>query len=97
MAMTEEKAPPGADELDEKESGEVDGMTNYYEEKTDVRADIDTAISVYNFLDQIDPQATDVLKWGMKDQVIQAKKQCLQIICESLNNLQSPDEDEEEK
>jgi hypothetical protein len=81
------------DEPEEEEP--IEEVTDYYQEKDDVRADIDTAIAVYSMLSEMDTESTDVLRWNLKNKLKRAKKQCLLIICDSLDSLH--DEEEEEK
>jgi hypothetical protein len=78
--------------------GECEGVINDYEERADIRADIDTVIAAYSFLDEQDAQSSDILRWNMKRKVLKAKKQCLQILCDSIDLLQiQRDEDSEEE
>lgn len=84
-----------ADEKEIPESEEVDSY-EWYEIRADLRNDIDTAIYVYNFLDEIDMQGADVLRWNMKRRLTHTKKKCLEIICKSIYDLQEVEEDKEE-
>jgi hypothetical protein len=69
---------------------------DYFAEKDDIRADIDTAIAVYNLLGEMDMDSTDILTWRMRNKLRRAKKQCLEMICESVKSL-SPEEEEKEE
>jgi hypothetical protein len=64
-----------------------DGVNRWFEERSDTRSDIETAIYVFNFLDEIDMQGADVLTWGLKDELMRTKKQCLLIIASSIDVL----------
>jgi hypothetical protein len=80
--------------------GESEGEdpVNDLEVRHDIRCDIDAAIAVYTFLDEQDAQGSDILRWNMKRKVLKAKKQCLQILCDSIDLLQiKRDESEEEE
>jgi hypothetical protein len=83
---------------DEEQAEETEPVINDYDERADIRADIDSVIAAYNFLEEVDPQGSDVLRWGLKRKVLKAKKQCLQILCDSIDLLQiQRDEDSEEE
>jgi hypothetical protein len=82
--------------LGKEEAGD-ESVADYYQDKEDIRADIDTAIYVYEFLDGLDEQAPNVLRWGMKRNISRAKKNCLKIIIEAVANLQADDENSEEE
>lgn len=71
-------------------------VNSWYEEKADLRADIDTAIAVYHLLSEMDMESTDILQWRMRNKLRRAKKQCLEMICESVKNLSPEDEEKEE-
>jgi hypothetical protein len=78
------------------EEGDV---ADWFEIREDARADIDTAIYVYQFLDEIDIDSPRVLQWNMKRRLNKVKRQCLEIICKSIDDLQTEREegkDEEE-
>jgi hypothetical protein len=69
---------------------------DYFAEKDDIRADIDTAIAVYTLLSEMDLESTDILKWGMKNQLKRTRRQCLEVICDCVKSL-SPEEEEKEE
>jgi hypothetical protein len=91
--MKEDDLILGGEQATEEESPIVD----YYEERADARSDIDTAIYVYNFLDEVDLQGSDVLRWRLTRKLTRAKKHCLLLICKSIEDLMlEKDEDEDE-
>lgn len=61
--------------------------TTDLEERADIRSDIDTAMSVFNFLEELDADSPMVLQIGMKEEVIGAKKECLKIITKWISLL----------
>jgi hypothetical protein len=83
--------------LGENEEQESEILVNSYDERADIRADIDSAIAAYSFLDEQDSSGADILRWGMKRKVLRAKRQCLQLICDSINLLQVEEDKEEEE
>lgn len=77
-----------------KEEIKDDEWSMYQE---DIRLNIDTAQYVFNFLEEVDPDSPEVLRWNMKRQVLKAKKAALKIICEGIHLLEfTPDTDEED-
>lgn len=92
---TEETEETGEEESVEEEPG--DAVSIWFEERADARADVDTAIAVYGFLEELDLQSPDVLKWNLKRRLTQTKKNCLLIICKSIDELTiEKDETEDE-
>jgi hypothetical protein len=88
----------GDEVVSDTESDTVDDPVNDLEVRHDIRCDIDAAIAVYTFLEEQDASNPDILRWGLKRKVLRAKKQCLQILCDSINLLQiERDESEEEE
>jgi hypothetical protein len=67
-----------------------------YDVAGEARANIDTVIAVYNFIDEIDLSSPDLLRWNMKRKVLRAKRQCLHILCASIEVLQAEEEEGEE-
>jgi Na+-transporting methylmalonyl-CoA/oxaloacetate decarboxylase gamma subunit len=81
---------------DEPEEEIEEEQPDYFAEKDDIRADIDTAIAVYTLLSEMDLESTDILKWGMKNQLKRTRRQCLEVICDCVKSL-SPEEEEKEE
>jgi hypothetical protein len=80
-----------------EESQEEENIVDWYEERQDARNDIDTAIYVYNFLDAVDVEGADILRWRMTRKLLKTKKHCLLLICKSVEDLMlEKDEDEED-
>lgn len=69
----------------EDESNEPE--INWIDERTEARNDIDSAIYAYNFLDETDNQGADILKWGLKSKMKDAKKKCLLILFRAIDDL----------
>jgi hypothetical protein len=83
--------------LGEETEGEETPIVDWYEERQDARNDIDTAIYVYNFLDAVDLEGADILRWRMTRKLLRTKKHCLLLICKSVEDLMlEKDEDEED-
>lgn len=80
-------------EEDEEEDGDFGFVMELREE---TRADIDTVIAAYNFLDEIDTQSPEVLRWNLKRKLNTAKKQCLLILADSIKELSTEEESEKE-
>lgn len=54
----------------------------------EIRENIDTCIYVYQFLDEIDLENPDILRWKMTNKLRKTKKSCLQLIIDSMEMLQ---------
>ena len=81
----------------EETEGEETPIVDWYEERQDARSDIDTAIYTYSFLDEIDVQGADVLRWNLKRKLLRTKKHCLLLICKSIEDLMiEKDEDSDD-
>ncbi|MGI8598905.1 MAG: hypothetical protein ACR2KB_06585 [Chitinophagaceae bacterium] len=80
------------EKLVDKETEETQSSdSEWYDQRTDARNDIDTAVHAYNFLEQVDTQSPDVLSWELTDELLKAKKNCLLILCKSLAELVLPE------
>lgn len=79
-----------------EEDEEEDDFGFVMELREETRADIDTAIAAYNFLDEIDTQSPEVLRWNLKRKLNTAKKQCLLILADSIKELSTEEESEKE-
>jgi predicted lipid carrier protein YhbT len=75
-----------SDEINNRELVE-EALEKWFEERMDIRADIDTALYVYNFLAEIDPNDVEILQWGMKENIQEGKEKCLRIIFKSISDL----------
>lgn len=62
-------------------------ITSYLDDKADIRSDIETAMAVYNFLEEIDVESAKVLTFGLKDDLIETMKDCLIIVKASVKLL----------
>jgi hypothetical protein len=74
--------------LGEGENEETGTWDEVLELRSHSRSDIDTAIAAYQFLSELDVDGPDVLRWGIKRKLMQAKKRCLIILCDSLAGLE---------
>jgi hypothetical protein len=79
--------------LGDTEAAHEEALADYYADKEDIRADIDTAIYVFEFLDGIDMDGPDVINWNMKRALSKTKKKCLQIIAASIAGLDANEEE----
>jgi hypothetical protein len=71
-------------------------LADFYEEEMNARANIDTAIYVYEFIDGIDLDGPEILTWRMKNKLKKAKKKCLNILCDNLDALDNTQDEDEE-
>ena len=55
----------------------------------EIQGNIDTAITVWGVLDGMDLQSPDILSWGMKHEVLQAKQDCLTIMITGIAQLKA--------
>jgi hypothetical protein len=53
----------------------------------DIIANIDAAQATYDFIDGIDLQGPEVLTWGLRGELEDAKRKCLEIIISHINVL----------
>ena len=65
--------------------------------RSHARADVDTAICAYNFLDELDLNSPEVLRLGLKRRLHAAKKNCLILLCEALDGLATEPSKEEDE
>ena len=72
---------------DEVINEELETINSYFLQQDDLRASIDTAVHIYNFLDEIDLDGPYVLQNNLKNRLKRAKKQSLLLLCEALNEL----------
>lgn len=82
------------DIIEESEPSAEEVLLDWSDIRADARADIDTVIHAYNFLDEIDAEAPDILQWNLKRKVRNAKKNCLLILCKSIEDLAIESEEE---
>lgn len=68
-----------------------------FEQKNNARADVDTAIFAYQFLEEIDMQSADALRWGLKRKLSATKKKCLLILIKSIGDLCAGKEEDDEE
>jgi hypothetical protein len=73
--------------------GEPEGEEiNWVDERTEARNDIDSAIYAFEFLEQVDNQSPDILRWKLKNQMMEAKRKCLLILFRSIDDLMIEEE-----
>jgi hypothetical protein len=68
-----------------------------YQENDDKRLSIDTAIQVFQFLDTVDANSPEVLRWQLKNKVKKTRKICLKAILELSEELLATEEEKTEE
>lgn len=63
-------------------------------EQAEIRQNIDTAVFVYEFLDELDLESPDVLKWRLTNKLKKTKRSALELIIDSMQLLQYTEPDE---
>jgi hypothetical protein len=68
-------------------------IDTYFQQQDDLRANVDTAIAAWNFLDEIDGDSPFIIENSLKRAHKKARKQCFLLLCNSLNELCEDKED----